>query len=69
MRCRFESAKSLGRLKADVAVDDLRWLLTEDRYDKRLMWAAAWAIQEITGKTPNVGLPKPNQGDWIIKDY
>ncbi len=69
MRCRFESAKSLGRLKADVALDDLRWLLTEDRIDMRMMQAAAWAIQEITGSTPPVGLPKPRPGDWIIKDY
>ncbi len=69
LRCRFESAKSLGQLKADVAIEDLRWLLTEDRRDWRLMRAAAWAIQEITGKTPHVGIPKPRPGDWIIKDY
>ncbi len=69
LQCRFESAKSLGRLKADVALDDLRWLLTEDRLDLRVMQAAAWAIQEITGSTPPVGLPKPRSGDWIIKDY
>ncbi|MDY7009965.1 MAG: HEAT repeat domain-containing protein [Planctomycetota bacterium] len=69
LRCRFESAKSLGKLKADEAVDNLRWILTEDRPDMRVMQAAAWAIQEITGKTPHVGLPQPRPGDWIIKDY
>lgn len=67
LRCKFESAKSLGRLKATEALDDLRWLLYENRKDRRLMFAAAWAIQEITGKTPVVGLPKPYPGDWIIK--
>ncbi len=69
LRCRFESAKSLGKLKANVALENLRWLLTEDRLERRIMHAAAWAIQEITGRTPHVGLPKPHQGDWIIKDY
>ncbi len=69
LRCRFESAKSLGRMKDDESVEDLRWVLTEDRPDRRVMHAAAWAIQEIAGKTPTVGLPKPRHGDWIIKDY
>ena len=65
----LDAAKSLGLLKADVAIEDLRWLLTEDRPDRRVMFAAAWAIQEITGRTPHVALPKPRPGDWIIKDY
>ena len=66
IRCKFESAKSLGKLKAAEALDDLHWLL-EERYDKRLMIAAAWAIQQITGKTPPIGQPRPYPGDWIIK--
>ena len=66
IRCKFESAKSLGKLKATEALNDLRWLL-EDGYDKRLMIAAAWAIQQITGKTPSIGQPRPYPGDWIIK--
>ena len=55
-------------MKANEAVEDLRWVVTEDRKDRRVMHAAAWAIQKITGKTPVVGLPKPRPGDWIIKE-
>ena len=69
LRCRFESAKSLGRMKADEAVEDLRWVITEDRMDRRVMHAAAWAIQKVTGRTPAATMPKPYHGDWIIKDY
>jgi HEAT repeat protein len=68
LRCRFESAKSLGRMKANESVEDLRWVITEYRMDRRVMHAAAWAIQKITGRTPAVTLPKPRHGDWIIKE-
>ena len=69
LRCRFEAAKSLGKLKANGALDDLKWMLAEERIDLRVMQASAWAIQEITGQMPPVGLPQPRSGDWIIKDY
>lgn len=64
---RFEAAKAAGRLKLDTALPALRKTLDEDRTTLLLMQAAAWAIQEITGRTPPIPEPKINQGDWIIR--
>lgn len=67
MLARFHAVKAAGRLKIKTAVPSLREMLTGERPGRRSMHAAAWALQEITGKTPRIPQPRIRQGDWILK--
>ncbi len=65
---RFRAAVSAGKLKSEVSLDALKQLLNRHRPEKRVMHAAAWAIQEITGTTPTIPNPITRQnGQWIVK--
>ena len=64
----FKMAKAAAKLKVKKALPPLRIILNEDRPERRLMHAAAWAIQEISGKTPRIPDPKVRQNNtWILK--
>ncbi|HUS48434.1 MAG TPA: HEAT repeat domain-containing protein [Phycisphaerae bacterium] len=63
--CLFDATKAAVRLKMNSAVGDLQKVLSE-RDGRQLIHAAAWAVQELTGTTPDLPEPKRNQGEWII---
>jgi len=64
----YEFARAAGALRVDAAAANLRRVLDEDRQDARVMRAAAWALQQITGRTPKIPQPKPRQSDmWIVR--
>ena len=63
----FCAAKAVGRMKIKAALPTLRKMLNEERRGPRMMHAAAWAIQEITGQTPKIPQPRLRQGDWILR--
>ncbi|MFP4105328.1 MAG: HEAT repeat domain-containing protein [Phycisphaerae bacterium] len=64
----YQAARSAGLLKAAGAVDELNTHLTDWKLGPKVMYASAWAIQEITGQTPEIGQPQSRQGyDWIIR--
>ncbi len=64
---RFHACKAAGKLKLQPATPALEGIVKTERPGRRLMRAAAWAIQEITGKTPELPNPRLRQGDWVIK--
>lgn len=63
----YEAAVCLGELKSKDALDALRKLLETKRPNKSVIQAAAWALQEITGETPNIPNPLRNEGPWLIR--
>ncbi len=64
----FEMSRAAGKLKARGTLDALRDILTVRRPEKRVIVAAAWAIQEILGETPTLTDPRPHEGKhWIIR--
>ncbi|HUU58364.1 MAG TPA: HEAT repeat domain-containing protein [Phycisphaerae bacterium] len=63
---KFQAAKAAGKLKMESALDDLNRILYQERDGRQMMHAAAWAIQYITGKTPEIPDPTVKQGEWII---
>lgn len=65
---RFYASKAAGKLKLQPATPALEGIVKTERPGRRVMRAAAWAIQEITGKTPGIPDPRLRQGDWIIKN-
>lgn len=66
----YRTMKLCGRMKIAQALPALQKHLAPSRYDRATMQAAAWAIGEITGKTPAIGDPALNLGtDWIVKPY
>ena len=67
LTARFDLAKAAGKLKLPSATGPLTTILTEDRLGLTLMLSAAWALQEITGKTPDIPEPKTRQGNWVIQ--
>ncbi|HNX26028.1 MAG TPA: HEAT repeat domain-containing protein [Phycisphaerae bacterium] len=56
-----------GRLKLPDAVKNLKIVLNDERPSKIAIWAAAWAIGQISGQYPPQPQPVQNQGDWLIK--
>ena len=63
----YMAAKAAGKLKLAEALPLLRQMAFEDRQCLALITAAAWAIQEITGQTPEVPNPVALEGDWIVR--
>ncbi len=63
---RFAASKSAGKLKLAAATPALEGIVKTERPGRRLMHAAAWANQEITGTAPEIPNPRLNQGDWVI---
>jgi len=67
LAARFHAAKTAARMRINSAVPALQKILNEERPGWKMMRAAAWAIQTLTGETPSIPNPKTNQGrDWII---
>lgn len=64
---RSHAAKTAVKLKMKSAVPVLEKILNEERPTLLVMQNAAWAIQELTGKTPPIPQPKIKQGNWIIR--
>jgi len=64
---RFEAAKAAARMKLREALPALREIRTEERRNRTMIHVAAWATQEITGRTPPLPDPKPRPGAWIIR--
>jgi len=62
---RFDAMKMAGRLKIEKAVGELEKVLAE-RDEKNTMAAAAWAIEQITGR--KVAVPDPLRfiGEWTV---
>jgi HEAT repeat protein len=61
------TAVVVGRKKLAPAEPAVRMMF--DRRETRLTMAvAAWALGELTGKTPEIPQPVQNQGDWILKE-
>jgi hypothetical protein len=56
-----------GELKADRCLDELRTVLTQRRPDHVTIRAAAWAIQQITGRAPELTAPQLRQGTWMVE--
>jgi len=64
----FLAAKKCGRLKIATAVEALNDVLKDLRPNKLAIAAAAWAIGQITSKTPPLTDPVAKEGgDWIIR--
>ena len=63
---KFRACMSAGQFKIAEAHGDLRKIVYQQRRGRFRMRSAAWAIQAITGKTPDIPDPKVNKGDWII---
>jgi len=66
LTARFFACKAAGSIKPRRALEGLRMILDEQRPGRLVMRAAAWAIQEITGTTPEIPQPRLKPGDWII---
>jgi len=66
LTARFYAAKAAARMKVQGALPALRKVLAEERPGRRLMHAAAWAIQEISGQSPRIPQPRLKQGNWVI---
>lgn len=65
---RFHAVKLAGRMKLEAAMPALLTVLNKERPGRTMMLAAAWAIQEITGKTPEIPEPRRNQGrQWAVR--
>ena len=62
----FRAALAAGELKAEGLEKPLRTLLAR-RHSRRVMAAAAWALQRITSQTPAIPEPQRKQGDWILQ--
>ncbi|MCD4826119.1 MAG: HEAT repeat domain-containing protein [Phycisphaerae bacterium] len=63
---RFSAAVLAARWKMSKALQTLRQLLTEERPGPMGMQLAGWAIQEISGKTPEIPEPYLKKGPWIL---
>jgi len=65
---RFEACKAAAVLGLKDALDDLSKTLADNRQQPRVMQAAAWAIQELTGEAPEIPAPLPYRGPrWIVR--
>jgi len=66
---RIDAARAAVRLKLRSALPALRAILSDDQRPCRaIIHAAAWAIQELTGRTPLLPDPKQRQGqNWIVR--
>lgn len=62
---RFDAMKMAGRLKIEKAVGELEKVLAE-RDEKNTMAAAAWAIEQITGRKVTVPDPLRFIGEWTV---
>ncbi len=62
--CTFTVCKTAAGMKLTAAVPHLETILSE-RNGRQLIAVSAWAIGQITGKTPDLPEPMRNQGQWI----
>lgn len=63
----YMAMKAAGRMKAEDVLSPIRSVMTEQRLNRTMIRTAAWAIRSITGQTPEMPLPKVNQGEWILR--
>lgn len=65
---RFYAMKLAARMKLQAALPSLHAVLDKERPGWTMMRTAAWAIGEISGKTPQIGQPRSKQGgDWVVR--
>lgn len=64
---RSHAIKTAAKLKIESVVPVLEEILNDQRPTLLVMQTAAWAIQELTGKTPAISQPVTKQGYWIIR--
>ncbi|NLW88071.1 MAG: hypothetical protein GXY38_14505 [Planctomycetes bacterium] len=63
---KYEAARTAGRMKLAALLPQLQQQLAE-RQCRSLINATAWAIEQITGQSPDLPQPLARQGDWIIR--
>ncbi len=63
----YWSCMAAGELKADRCLDELKTVLTQRRPDHVTIRASAWAIQQITGRAPELTDPQLRQGTWMVE--
>jgi HEAT repeat protein len=66
VRCTFDACKTAARLKLAAAVPLMEKVLAEHE-NRQLIQASAWAIGQLTGKTPPLPEPARRQGQWTIR--
>ncbi len=64
---RNQAINTAAKLEIKSAVPAIKKILTSERPCLLVMQTAAWAIQELTGQTPNIPQPIIKQGAWVIK--
>ena len=67
MPVRYRAAVAAAAMKSRKTLPQLSELLTDLRHSRTMIHAAAWAIQEITGKTPPLTDPRRHPGNWSIR--
>ncbi len=64
-RIRWHAARLAGRYQLAEARDALRTLLEEQRPNRELIRTAGWALQQITGTTPELPNPRPQPAEGL----
>jgi HEAT repeat protein len=69
LTARFRAAKVAAAMETKSALPALQSVLTDERPGRAMMLAAAWAVQQITGQTPQVGEPRRKQDrNWVVTE-
>ena len=64
----YLAAWAAGTLKIPAAVEPLRQIVETRKPHPQVMWAAAWALKQITGTAPEVGDARTKApDDWILR--
>lgn len=65
---RFHSVKTAVKMKLEGAVPAIESILEDERPGWTMIHTAAWALQELTGQTPDMPKPRLRQGrDWVVR--
>jgi len=68
LTARFHAIKTAVKLNLHSAVPAILDILHKERPGWTMIHTAAWALQELTGQTPDVPQPRLKQGrDWVVR--
>ena len=67
MPVRYHAAVAAATIKSRKTLPQLNELIVDLRHSRTMIHVAAWAVQEISGKTPALTDPRRHPGNWSIR--